>query len=164
MGRSAAGTTAELLLAHLDPNAPEDLRFLRKLLGANLLRVILAVDPTEAPPEAARSTTLNVVPDLPESARLTADQEQQAVQVGRWLVDYVAWAGSAANETPLIFQEGAGLYLAAIAIGRRLYIQTPWRQRVFPNLYLMIVAVSTYYRKSAGLNLAARSPAWRSRT
>ena len=155
MGRSAARPCAELLLAQLDPNAPEDLRFLRKLLGADLLRLILAVDPTEAPPEAARSTTLNVVPDLPESARLTADQEQQAAQVGRWLVDYVAWAGSAANETPLIFQEGAGLYLAAIAIGRRLYIQTPWRQRVFPNLYLMIVAVSTYYRKSAGLNLAA---------
>jgi DNA-binding transcriptional ArsR family regulator len=46
------------------------------------------------------------------------------------------------------------LYLAAIAVGRRLCLQTPWRQLIFPNLYLMVVAVSTYYRKSAGLSLA----------
>src|SRR5690606_38745394 len=30
-----------------------------------------------------------------------------------------------------------------------------WRQQVFPNLYLMVVAVSTSYRKSAGLGLAS---------
>ena len=66
----------------------------------------------------------------------------------------VAWASTAANETPLRFHEGAGLWLGALAIGRRLYVHTPWRQRVFPNLYIMSVAVSTYYRKSAGLNLA----------
>jgi hypothetical protein len=33
--------------------------------------------------------------------------------------------------------------------------QYSWRQSVFPNLYIMIVAVSTYYRKSAGLSLAS---------
>src|SRR5690606_7693060 len=74
--------------------------------------------------------------------------------VGRWLDDYLALASTAANETPLRFLEGAGLWLGALAIGRRLYVHTPWRQRVFPNLYIMSVAVSTYYRKSAGLNLA----------
>ncbi len=73
---------------------------------------------------------------------------------GGWLQDYVQWAGGAANETPLLFHEGVGLYLAAVAIGRRLHIHTPWRQQVFPNLYIMTVAVSTYYRKSAGLSLA----------
>ena len=146
---------AELLLAHLDVDVPEDLRFLRKLLGPELLRSILAVDPTGDPPEpTVRNSTLNVIPELPENARLTPSQAQQTAEVGKWLQDYVTWAGAAANETPLLFQEGAGLYLAAVAVGRRLYIQTPWRQQVFPNLYLMIVAVSTYYRKSAGLNLA----------
>ena len=149
------GSIAELLLSQLDLNAPEDLRFLRKLLGPDLVRTILGVDPTAEPPETVRSPTLNVVPELPESAQLTPEQTRQAAEVGYWLTEYVDWAGCAANETPLLFQEGAGLYLAAIAVGRRLYIQTPWRQSVFPNLYLMIVAVSTYYRKSAGLNLAA---------
>src|SRR5438270_843840 len=45
--------------------------------------------------------------------------------------------------------------LTRIDLGRRLYINTPWRQQVFPNLYVMVVAVSTYYRKSAGLSLAS---------
>jgi hypothetical protein len=85
---------------------------------------------------------------------LTAEQQQQAAEVGGWLEEYVGWAGRAANETPLAFHQGAGLWLVALAIGRRLYIHTPWGQRVFPNLYVMLVAVSTYYRKSAGLSLA----------
>jgi hypothetical protein len=145
-----------LLLAHLDPNVPDDLRFLRKVLGQELLRAVLAVDPNAPPPELPlRAADLNIVPELPTSAKLTGAQLQEAAGVGRWLNDYVRWAGSAANETPLAFHLGAGLYLAAVAVGRRLYIHTPWRQQVFPNLYLMVVAVSTYYRKSAGLSLAA---------
>lgn len=145
-----------LLLAHLDPNVPDDLRFLRKVLGQELLRAVLAVDPNAPPPPLPqRAADLNIVPELPASAKLTDVQLQQAAGVGQWLNDYIHWAGSAANETPLAFHLGAGLYLAAIAVGRRLYIHTPWRQQVFPNLYLMVVAVSTYYRKSAGLSLAS---------
>jgi hypothetical protein len=145
-----------LLLAHLDPNVPDDLRFLRKVLGQELLRAVLAVDPNAPPPPLPqRAADLNIVPELPTSAKLTDAQLQQAAGVGQWLNDYIHWAGSAANETPLAFHLGAGLYLAAIAVGRRLYIHTPWRQQVFPNLYLMVVAVSTYYRKSAGLSLAS---------
>ncbi|MEO1667646.1 MAG: DUF3987 domain-containing protein [Chloroflexota bacterium] len=144
-----------LLLAQLDPQMPEDLNILRRVLGQQVMLEILRVDPGADPPEAPfRSTDLNIVPDLPESARLSDTQRDSASSVGGWLDDYVAWAGQAANETPLNFHVGAGLYLAAIAVGRRLYIQTPWRQQVFPNLYIMIVAVSTYYRKSAGLSLA----------
>jgi hypothetical protein len=147
--------TVALLLEQLDPSLPEDLRLLRKLLGAERLRQILAVDPNVLPPQPARPLPLlNGVPALPEPARLTSEQQAQAETVGRWLDDYVQWAGRAANETPLTFHLGAGLYLAAVAVGRRLYIHTPWRQAVFPNLYLMLVAVSTYYRKSAGLSLA----------
>jgi len=145
-----------LLLAHLDPNVPDDLRFLRKVLGQELLRAVLAIDPNAPPPPMPqRAADLNIVPELPASAKLTEAQVQQAAGVGQWLNDYIRWAGSAANETPLAFHLGAGLYLAAIAVGRRLYIHTPWRQQVFPNLYLMVVAVSTYYRKSAGLSLAS---------
>jgi hypothetical protein len=148
--------TAALLLAHLDPNQAEDLRFLRKVLGQELIQAILAIDPQAPPPEiVARSSDLNIVPELPVATQLTAAQIAEAQGVGRWLSDYVDWAGRAANETPLMFHQGAGLYLAAVAVGRRLYIRTPWRQQVFPNLYMMIVALSTYYRKSAGLNLAA---------
>lgn len=144
-----------ILLAQLDPKLPDDMQILRRILGQDLMLEILRVDPDAEPPDMPfHNTDLNVVPELPEAVRLSQAQLEEAKQVGRWLDDYVRWAGGSANETPLNFHVGAGLYLAAIAVGRRLYIQTPWRQQVFPNLYIMIVAISTYYRKSAGLSLA----------
>lgn len=145
---------ARALLAGLDLNTPAGMSLLRRILCPDLIRQVLAADPNADVPDL-KGEDLQFVPPLPTSARLSAEQEAEAVQVGRWLTEYVAWAGASANETPLLFHQGAGLYLAAVAVGRRLYINTPWRQQVFPNLYVMTVAVSTYYRKSAGLSLAA---------
>jgi hypothetical protein len=146
---------AELLLTHLDLNKPDEMQIMRRVLGPNALHAVLAVDPNgPAPVSRLRAGEVDTVPELPASACLNAEQRQQASEVGQWLDDYVTWAGNAANETPLLFHQAAGLWLAALAIGRRLYIHTPWRQKVHPNLYIMLVAVSTYYRKSAGLNLA----------
>ncbi len=146
---------ARLLLSNV--SSPDDLQALRHLLGTPGLQAVIKVDPYGSAPEEERrrSGEVNVVPALPAAAQLTAEQQQQAAEVGRWLDEYVGWAGRAANETPLAFHQGAGLWLAALAIGRRLYVHTPWGQRVFPNLYVMLVAVSTYYRKSAGLSLAS---------
>jgi len=88
-----------------------------------LLRAVLAIDPNAPSPLLPqRAADLNIVPELPASTKLTEAQLQEAVGVGQWLTDYIQWAGSAANETPLAFHLGAGLYLAAIAVGRRLYI------------------------------------------
>jgi hypothetical protein len=146
-----------VILANIDFTQPaEGIQFVRQLLGENVLRALVPINPFGPAPEEERrrSGEVNVVPALPAAAQLTAAQRQQAAEVGRWLDEYVGWAGRAANETPLAFHQGAGLWLAALAIGRRLYIHTPWGQRVFPNLYVMLVAVSTYYRKSAGLSLA----------
>ena len=61
-----------LLLAHLDPNVPDDLRFLRKVLGQELLRAVLAVDPNAPPPPLPqRAADLNIVPDQPAAPKLT---------------------------------------------------------------------------------------------
>jgi hypothetical protein len=145
------------LLSSLDVTTPEDAQALRHVLGQDVLRAILLVDPNTAPPDGTcSSSSVNTVPDLPPDAQLTGEQLDAAGTVGQWLRDYVSWAGSTANETPLLFHEGAGLWLAALAIGRRLYIHTPWGQEVFPNVFVMLVAVSTYYRKSAGLSLAGK--------
>ena len=144
-----------LILSNADMAVPDDVNVLRRFLGPEGLNAIIKVNPNgPAPVTHLRSGDVNTVPALPPSAHLTSEQTAQAAGVGQWLDQYVAWASTAANETPLRFHEGAGLWLAALAIGRRLFIHTPWRQRVFPNLYIMSVAVSTYYRKSAGLNLA----------
>jgi len=147
----------ELLLTNLDMNQPQDMQILRRVLGAENLQAILRVDPNGSPPAPRRRTgDVNTVPPLPAEVRLTSHQRHQAAEVGQWLAEYVTWASSAANETPLRFHEGAGLWLGALAIGRRLCIHTPWGQAVYPNLYAMAVAVSTYYRKSAGLSLAGK--------
>jgi hypothetical protein len=152
----ACSPVTRLFLSKLNLATQDDMNLLRRLLGSAGMKAIWVVDPEGPAPEGTRPRTsdVNTVPDLPPAVRLTADQKRQAAEVGRWLDEYVTWASQAANETPLRFHEGAGLWLAALAIGRRLYIHTPWRQRVFSNLYVMLVAVSTYYRKSAGLNLA----------
>jgi hypothetical protein len=145
------------LLSGLDVTAPEDVQALRHVLGPEVLRAILLVDPNTPPPEGTlHPRGVNTVPDLPHKAQLSSEQLEAASTVGQWLHDYVSWAGSTANETPLLFHEGAGLWLAALAIGRRLYIYAPWGQEVFPNVFVMLVAVSTYYRKSAGLSLAGK--------
>ena len=71
-----------------------------------------------------------------------------------WIERYMAWAGATGNQTPLIFHQAAGLWLLATAIGRRLYGEAPWGVRIYPNLYLMLVAGTTFYRKSTAYKLA----------
>jgi hypothetical protein len=71
-----------------------------------------------------------------------------------WLERYMTWAGATGNQTPLIFHQAAGLWLLATAVGRRLYGEAPWGVRVYPNLYLMLVAGTTFYRKSTAYKLA----------
>jgi predicted transcriptional regulator len=71
-----------------------------------------------------------------------------------WLARYVAWAGTTGNQTPLVFHQAAGLWLLATAVGRRLYGEAPWGVKVYPNLYLMLVAGTTFYRKSTAYKLA----------
>src|SRR5258708_27530057 len=86
------------LLNHLDLNTPADMSLLRRLLGSDLLRQVLAENPN-APLPASREHDINLVPPLPEAARLTADQEHEGSSVGQWITAYSAWAGASANET-----------------------------------------------------------------
>ena len=71
-----------------------------------------------------------------------------------WLVQYMDWAGATGNQTPMIFHQAAGLWLLATAVGRRLYGEAPWGVKIYPNLYLMLVAGTTFYRKSTAYKLA----------
>ncbi|MBZ0278663.1 MAG: bifunctional DNA primase/polymerase [Anaerolineae bacterium] len=71
-----------------------------------------------------------------------------------WLQQYITWAGTTGNQTPLIFHQAAGLWLLATAVGRRLYGEAPWGIKIYPNLYLMLVAGTTFYRKSTAYKLA----------
>jgi hypothetical protein len=71
-----------------------------------------------------------------------------------WLEQYVEWAGTTGNQTPILFHQAAGLWLLSTAVGRRLYGEAPWGVKLYPNLYLMLVAGTTFYRKSTAYKLA----------
>jgi len=71
-----------------------------------------------------------------------------------WLARYINWSGTTGNQTPLAFHQAAGLWLLATAVGRRLYGESPWGIRIYPNLYMMLVAGTTFYRKSTAYKLA----------
>ncbi len=71
-----------------------------------------------------------------------------------WLAQYMDWAGTTGNQTPMIFHQAAGLWLLATAVGRRLYGEAPWGVKIYPNLYLMLVSGTTFYRKSTAYKLA----------
>ena len=64
------------------------------------------------------------------------------------------WSGATGNQTLMIFHQAAGLWLLSTAIGRRLYGEAPWGIKLYPNLYLMLIAGTTFYRKSTAYKLA----------
>jgi len=103
--------------------------------------------------------------EKPEPPKITRRREPPAepphekrpsppLKLPDWLERYMAWAGTTGNQTPLVFHEAAGLWLLATAIGRRLYGESPWGVRIYPNLYMMLVAGTTFYRKSTAYKLA----------
>ena len=147
-----------LLLAHLDPNVPDDLRFLRKVLGQELLRAVLAVDPNAPPPLLPQRTAdLNIVPELPASAKLTDAQLQQASECRDVAERLHRGAGSAANETRGFSRRG--LYWLRLLLDAGC-TPDPVRQQVFPTS-IWVVAVSTYYRNH-GFELASEVRGWQS--
>ena len=46
-----------------------------------------------------------------------------------------------------------GIWMAAVAIARRVYADARWGVRIFPNLYMMFIADTTFYRKTTAYKL-----------
>jgi hypothetical protein len=127
------------------------------LIGESGVLALFQVDTEKPPPAPARKESrAPQMPPLLVEAELLPAQVGEAERAGRWLTEYVEWAGARANETPLAFHEAAGLALAGTAIGRRLYVPSHWGEEVHPNLYVMIIGISTYYHKTTALRLAQR--------
>jgi hypothetical protein len=71
-----------------------------------------------------------------------------------WLNQYVTWASRVGNQTPITFHQAAGIWLLSVAIGRRLYVEAPWGIKLYSNTYMMMVADTTFYRKTTAYKLA----------
>lgn len=150
------------LLANASKGGTEGQKALQKslsyLLDGDSLKQVMSAD-TDAPPPAPPPRPVRAadafiaVPMLPHGVELTSAQEKAASKVGGFERRYTAWASRVANESPISFQQSSGLALLAVAIGRRCFIAAPWQQKIYPNQYIVQLAVTTYNRKSTGLNI-----------
>ena len=91
-------------------------------------------------------------PPLPASAKLTAEQAQQASSVGGWFKQYLRFATEASPMTPVLFHLCAAIIALSIAVARRIYLPVGTR-KIYPNLYILYVGPSTTQRKTEGMNV-----------
>jgi hypothetical protein len=122
---------------------------------------VFRADPTQ-PEEALPEDELDAIqsgasaPDLPSAARLPAALVDEAKGAGLWLTDYETFAGTAAPMSPEVFHRALGLVTVAAAVARRVCLHVSYAT-IFPNLYVLLAAVSTLYRKTTALRLAERT-------
>ena len=145
---------ARLLLRTLDPqNNPSGWQTLQEIATSNhqIMQQIMVIDPKSAPPSNDRTPDDELyVPPLPDCARLDDDLVQAASAVGRFHNDCADWLARKSPMTPSIFLESAPLWAVGLAIARRCVLRLSFDD-IYPNLYLLWVAPTTYYHKSTGL-------------
>jgi hypothetical protein len=88
------------------------------------------------------------VPSLPQEAR-----PPQIIARNEWIDSYVAYASAISPMTPRLFHESAALWLASVAIARRLVVRMHFGD-VYPNLYILWIAQTTLFRKTTALSVA----------
>jgi len=92
-------------------------------------------------------------PPLPEFARLTVEQEAMAATGRKWLDGYLAWTKQSCALAPEIFHEAMALWLLATIATRRIKIAIGG-QEIYPNLYVLVIAKTSLYRKSTAMGKA----------
>jgi len=108
---------------------------------------------SEPPPAVSNGSggmTTKVSPPDPPEEDLPSLSD---IRLPDWLLQYVSWASRVGNQTPEIFHLGTGIWMAAVAIARRLYVDAHWGVRIYPNLYMMFIADTTFYRKTTAYKL-----------
>lgn len=137
---------------HWTKNGNDHLLAQQVIESQNLLRFIAQLD-LSTPPETPETETSNI-PPLPDYAKLTASQIEQAQTAGQWLDNYIEFASKASPLTPLSFHEAAGLFAGSLIVARRLHLPVSTSDNwIFPNLYMLFVGQSTRPRKTTALKV-----------
>lgn len=143
-----------LIAANAIKAAGTNPREIRNILG-EYFSLVMDMDPSEAPePAREREEAVRIVPEL-DKAKLTDEHLRLAESGGKWVKDYVRWGRGIANQTPENFHLAAGLWMAGLPLGRRVFIHTHFDGPIYASNYHLILAISTYYRKSTGFKKAA---------
>lgn len=144
---------AKLLLETLDPlHNPAHWQMLQDMVTRDhrIMQQVMFIDPTSAPPEDPGDGAKLWVPPLPKAAQLDPALVEAANVVGRFHHDCTDWLKRKSPMTPHIFLESAPLWAVGLAIARRCILRLSFDD-IYPNLYILWVAPTTYYHKSTGL-------------
>ncbi len=158
--RSGTGTAIETHPSGLTRRAATDTVFVCGTMLAKEVCEALNIDPDGVGGlvECPQLTTRQTQPTAKRKSVSDKPHDPPPAPTGYklpdWLEQYMDWSGTTGNQTPMIFHQAAGLWLLATAVGRRLYGEAPWGVKIYPNLYLMLVAGTRFYRKSTAYKLA----------
>ncbi len=144
----------EALLATLDwKNNPAHWSLLQQLVTHDpvISAQILRVDPMTSPNTKDDGIDETFVPTLAKSAQLTDKLIAAGETVGGFHRDCLAWLSKRSPMTPHIFLESGPLWAVGLVTARRCVLRLSFGE-VFPDLYYLWVAPTTYYHKSTGLN------------
>ena len=147
----AVSPVTRLLVENLQGRKPDsdDLKAANRLFGSQFIQEVFAADPNAAPPLAIADTW---VPRLPKTAILDQRAEDAGRACGMWLDTYMGWVTTRATMTDRLFLEAGGLWLLSLAVARRAVLRLDFAD-IYPNIYVLWVAATTYWRKSTGLRL-----------
>jgi hypothetical protein len=101
---------------------------------------------------AASATFVKSSNHVPELSKFIQLDSQIATSAGHWIDDYLDYSQTISPMTPKLFHESAALWLASVAIARRLVLGMPFGD-VYPNLYFLWVAPSTLFRKTTAMEI-----------
>lgn len=94
-----------------------------------------------------KEPTYQDCPPLPTWAR---PDPRSSANAGAWLDQFKQYSQAISPMTPELFHESAGLWLASVAIARRLKISMHFGD-VYSNVYILWLAETTLYRKTTCL-------------
>jgi len=98
--------------------------------------------------EAGRPTPRDSIP----SAVLSLDA---LVPPGTYLDNYVQYA-SELTDAPKEFHLASALSILSAAVGNRVYLEV-WGQRLYPNLWIVLLAPTGFYRKSTAISIGLKT-------
>jgi len=148
------------LLSTLDWQKNPDHRLILQNLVSiqpGILEQVMKVDPKGQPPVPVDEPICEefYVPPLPKAAQLDENLIRKSQEVGRFQRDCADWLARKSPMTPRIFLESAPLWAVGLAIARRCVLRLSFDD-IYPNLYVLWVAPTTYYHKSTGLKAITR--------
>ena len=94
------------------------------------------------------------MPALPSDAQLSEAELEASRKCGTWLEEYYSWISNRATMTDPLFLESGGFWVLSLAVARRAVLSLNFGD-IHPNLYVMWVAGTTYWRKSTALRQVA---------